>query len=226
MPILHYRRTFVRVTWEQVYCMVRLLVSTVDHFTRRYCATLRPVHDHWPIDEESHNWLPISFQSDVNRVPIQCQYDVNPMSFKSYQSSSTIHSQSDVNSVSIPCQSSANQAPIQHHFDVSPIYQYGVYLVSIQCKANVNQKPISCQSIANIMPFRCQSRQSCANPCQSVADLMSIKCQSNVGHIPIHCLSDSNSVPIRFQSEVNPRLIISHQSIANHIPIFHSMPIY
>ena len=139
------------------------------------------------------------------------------------------------------CQSSANPSPIHLHSSANPIYQYDANPVSIHRHSNFNQKPIGCQSsppvrqfiVPNVMPFRCQS---CANPCQSVANLMSIQCQPNAGHLPIHCRSDTNSVPIRFQgcpSRTNPLPILFqftnsmpiYQANANPLPINSNLPI-
>ena len=207
------------------------------------------------------NASPILFQSCVNELPIRCQSNANPMPILcQFANPMSTHCQSaNPNPMTIQCKSNtirelpilisirihsqfaANRMSIQRRFHVHPIYQYDADLVSIHCQSNVNQKPIGCQSsppvrqfiVPNVMPFRCQS---CANPCQSVANLMSIQCQSNAGHLPIHCRSDTNSVPIRFQgcpSRTNPLPILFqftnsmpiYQANANPLPINSNLPI-
>ena len=97
--------------------------------------------------------------------------------------------------------------PIQCQIDVYPIYQDDANLASIHCQSNVNQNPIlitrssiHCQSIANFMLFRCQSWQSCTNPCQSVANLMSTQCRSYANSLPIRCQFSANPVPLQSSS--------------------------
>ena len=92
-------------------------------------------------------------QSNANRSPMSCQFDVNPRP-PATSPPFPIQCQSIANSVPILCQSNANMMPMQ-------IF---------------NPKPIRCQSVANLMPIE---SQFIANPMSIESPgTVSIDCQS------------------------------------------------
>ena len=156
-------------------------------------------------------------------MSIQCQSSANPFQSDAYQTSilcnqvpidpnlTPIWRQYDTNPMSIRWQSGTSRAPIQCQSSAFPFQSHQVPIHLQSCQSCDNLMPIlwqfiaipesiMCQSIPNLSPIRCQSRQSVSNPSP-------LRCQQRVNPVPIQFKSDVNSVsilPINGQFNVNP----------------------